>query len=206
MIRRICSPTATTVFLTLALAAGQAMSAEPEAEHGAHATLHPMPTVAEGVITGAAAIIVFLIVLAFLSIKVWPKISKGLDDRSQKIRSEIEAAEKARADAKAALAQYEKSLAEARAEAQKMLEGARTQQQALAAELRAKSEIELTALKDRAKRDIEAAKRAAVAEVYNVAANQAALIASKILRREVNAGDQQRLVEESLGELQAAAE
>jgi F0F1-type ATP synthase membrane subunit b/b' len=85
-----------------------------------------------------------------------------------------------------------------------MLEKAKSQQQALADELRAKADAELTALRDRARRDIDAAKRAALAEIYDQAASAATAIAGKILKREVNARDQQRLVEETVGELQAA--
>jgi F-type H+-transporting ATPase subunit b len=85
-----------------------------------------------------------------------------------------------------------------------MLENTKAQQQALADELRAKAEQELALLKDRARRDIEAAKRAALSEIYDQTASLATLIASKILQREVNPRDQQRLVEESLAELQSS--
>jgi hypothetical protein len=56
--------------------------------------------------------------------------------------------------------------------------------------------------KERARRDIEIAKRAALQEIYGVAAAQATAVATKILEREVTAADQQRLVDESLRELQ----
>lgn len=205
MARVTLSPTTlsrTTFLATLALAAGAALAADP-AGGGGHEALSPMPSAEQGAVTGLTAIIVFIIVLGVLAWKVWPAITRGLDDRSQKIRAEIEAAEQARAQAKSALQQYEQSLSEARAEAQKMLERAKVEQQAYAADLRAKAEVELTALKDRARRDIESAKRTALAEIYTEAANLATMAAGKILRREINAGDQQRLVDESMGELQA---
>ncbi|MBC7833500.1 MAG: F0F1 ATP synthase subunit B [Phycisphaerales bacterium] len=170
--------------------------------HAAHETLSPIPGIEEGVITGVTAIVVFILVFAVLALKVWPTISKALDERAQKIHSEIESAEMAQQQARAALAQYEKNLADARAEAQRMLEQAKVQQQALATDLKGKAEIELAALRDRARRDIEAAKRAALAEIYNEAANLATSVAGKILRREIGPGDQQRLVQESLQELQ----
>ena len=59
------------------------------------------------------ALVVFSIAFGALSIFVWPKITKGLDDRNEKILGEIKAAEDARAQAKQALAEYESSLAEA---------------------------------------------------------------------------------------------
>ncbi len=177
----------------------------PDTAHGAaaHEKGEVIPPVRQGLPVMIAAFVVFGIVVLVLSSKVWPTILKGLDDRSAKIKSEIEAAEAARRQAKDALEQYQKSLAEARAEAQKMLEKTKSQQQALADELRAKSEVELTAMKDRARRDIEAAKRAALAEISAQMASLSTSIAAKILRREIRPADQQRLVDESLGELEA---
>lgn len=171
-------------------------------EGGGHETLTALPSVNQGIVTGVTALIVFILVFAVLGVKVWPAIAKGLDERAGKIRDEIAAAEAARKQAKDALAQYEKSLAEARAEAQKMLEKTRAQQLALADELKAKADVELNAMKERARRDIEAAKKQALQEIYSATAAAATSIAAKILRREVNAKDQQRLIEESMGELQ----
>ena len=172
--------------------------------HGEHEGVGAIPSVKQGVVTGITAVIVFLLVLGVLGAKVWPAISKGLDERAAKIKGEIEAAENARKQAKDALESYEKSLSEARAEAQQMLDQARADQQKLAAELKAKADVELSAMKEKAKREIESAKRAAVGEIYNEAASLATSVAGKILGREVNASDQQRLVDEAVSELAAA--
>ncbi|MCC6284586.1 MAG: F0F1 ATP synthase subunit B [Phycisphaerales bacterium] len=191
--------------LALALVAVAALAAEEghDAHAGGHETLQAIPTVEQGVITGVTAVVVFLLVLTILSLKVWPTISKALDARNHKIKSEIEAAEMARKQARAALDDYEKSLAQARAEAQRMLDDTRAQQNKLAAELKARNEAELGQMRERAMKDIEGAKRAALNEIYADAASLATQVASKILGREVSAGDQQRLVEESLRELKS---
>ncbi len=162
----------------------------------------PIATTKQGIATALTALVVFALVFAILAVKVWPKITAGLDERADKIKAEIEAAENARKQAKDALAQYEASLAQARTEASKMIEQTKAQQSQLAAELRAKSEIELSAMRERAVKEIQQAKQAAVAELYADATNLATMVAGKILKREINAQDQQRLVEESLGQLQ----
>jgi len=161
-----------------------------------------LPSVKQGLVTGITAVVVFMIVVLVLGVKVWPAISSGLDDRTNKIRSEIEAAEKARKQAAEALAQYEASLAQARTEAAKLIEQTKAQQNQLAAELRAKSEIELNAMRERAVKEIQLFNQTAVAEIYTDATNLATMVAGKILKREINPQDQQRLVEESLGQLQ----
>lgn len=183
--------------------AGGAAAAHDDHGHAA-GTPSPIPTVKQGVAPLVTALVVFGIVLVVFQAKVWPKISQGLSDRENKIRNEIEAAEMAQQQARAALQEYEKNLAQARAEAQKMLDEAKTQQQAIAAELKLKADQELNAMREKAKRDIDSAKRAALAELYDAAGGIATDIAAKILKREINAGDQQRLVQESLSELQTA--
>lgn len=149
----------------------------------------------------AMAILVFLVALFILSKAAWPKISAGLAAREDKIRSEVFAAERLRKEADAAKRDFEKSISEARAEAQRMIESTRAEQTRLAADLRAKAEVELNEMRDQARANIEAAKKAAINEIYAQTAVLATNVAGKILRREVNPGDQQRLVEESVGQL-----
>jgi F-type H+-transporting ATPase subunit b len=187
----------------LLLAAGTALVMLPTLVLAADEAVGAIPTVKQGFATGVTALIVFAITAAFLGTVVWPKISQGLDDRANKIKDEIEAAEQARKQAKDALEEYQKSLAQARAEAAKMIEATKAQQNQLAADLKAKSEVELNAMRERAMKEIDQAKRAAVSELYADATNLATMVAGKILKREINAQDQQRLVEESLGQLQS---
>jgi len=147
-----------------------------------------------------AAILVFVVSLGILSKTAWPKILDALDARDTKIREDISAAEEAKEKANEAMAEYEKSLAEARAEAAAMLEKTKAEQTRMAADLKQQAEIELNELRDDARRNIEAAKRAALTEIYTEAADIATAVAQRILEREVNAADQQRLVEESIAE------
>jgi F-type H+-transporting ATPase subunit b len=185
-------------------AAGHDNAAHAAAEHAAHETVGAIPTPRQGVATGVTALVVFALTAAFLGTVVWPKISKGLSDREQKIRGAIEEAEMAQKQAREALAQYERNLAQARAEAQKMLDDAKAQQQAIAAELKARSDAELASMRDKAKRDIDAAKAAAIAEIHNLMTDAAVAAAANILRREIAPGDHHRLIQESLQELQTA--
>lgn len=146
----------------------------------------------------AMAILAFGIVFFILSKAVWPKILGGLEAREQKIRSEVFAAEEARKRANEALKDYEKSLSEARSEATRMIEQTRAEQARMAADLRIKAESELNLLRDQARASIEAAKKAALTEIYGETASLATAVATKILQREFNAQDQGRMIEESV--------
>jgi F-type H+-transporting ATPase subunit b len=176
------------------------------AQHAEEGYKEPIPGVKEGLATGITSIVVFCLVFAVLAVKVWPVVTKALDERANKIKEEIESAELARKQAKDALDQYQKSLADARSEAQKMIEATRAQQTALAAELKTKADADLNAMRERALRDIESAKRAAVQEIYAKHTDVATQMASKILRRTITQADTQQLVEESMAQLQAAAQ
>ena len=58
-------------------------------------------------------------------------------------------------------------------------------------------------MKDKAARDINAAKEQAITELYSQAAIMSTQIAGRILKRELNADDQQAIVDESLAQLKA---
>lgn len=184
--------------------AGAAHADGAHADH-AHEPPSVVPTAKQAIAPAITALIVFSVVLLVLGTKVWPKINNGLAEREAKIRNEIDAAEMAQRQAREALQEYERNLADARAEAQRMLDDAKSKQLALAAELKVKAEGELNAMRDRARRDIEAAKKAAITEVYEESVRLASLAAGKILQREIRPEDQKRLLEESLSELQGVS-
>ncbi|MCH8270427.1 MAG: F0F1 ATP synthase subunit B [Planctomycetes bacterium] len=175
--------------------------AEDHAADAGHEKGELLAPIKQGLPAMITAFVVFIIVFLVLKAKAWPVIAGGLDERSQKIRDEIAAAESAREDAKVALAGYEKSLIEARSESKKILDETKVYQLQLAAELKAKADVELARMKDRARRDIESAKKIAISEIYAEATNLATIMAGKILRRQVTEQDHARLMEESLSEL-----
>jgi len=168
------------------------------AEHGGAAAENPTNVELMPAIT---TLVVFAVFFIILSIVVWPKISRGLDERQQKIRDEIAAAEQAREDARKALAEYQQNLAQSREEASRMIAQARTEAKAAAEDLRNQNQKEVAEMKQRASQEIESAKHAAITELHNQAALLATSIAGKILKREITSQDQQRLVSDAMGEL-----
>lgn len=153
---------------------------------------------------GVTALVVFGIAFFILATKVWPMITKGLDEREAKIRNEIKSAEEAREQAKAALAEYQRNLSSAREEANAMIAKARNDAKAAADELRTRNAAEVAEMKQRATRDIESAKHAAISALHAEASNLAIAIAGKILDREISPHDQKRLIDESLHQLAKA--
>lgn len=148
-------------------------------------------------------IIIFGVLLLVLRVTAWKPILQGLKARETAIREGIEAAAKARAEAERTTKELEAKIAEAQRQGAQALTQAKADAQKLAESIRAQAEAEAAAMKDRALRDIEAAKQQALADINGRAADLGTAIARKILQRNVTVEDQQRLVEESLGQLQA---
>ena len=147
------------------------------------------------------AVVVFLVFFVLCAKLIFPKIIAGLDERYTKIRNEIDAAEKARQGAESAQKKFEEKLRQAQDEATRTIAEAQAIARKVGDELRAKNDADLADMKARAVADIQAAKENAVKELNDHAVGLATTMASKILRREVSAGDQSRLVTESLAEL-----
>ena len=152
-------------------------------------------------LTLGTSIVVFAIFFVLAAKFVWPQILRGLDQREQKLRDDLDSAEEARVQAKAALTEYEQELSKARAEAGEMIAKARQDAKAAAEELRTNNTRELAEMKNTATADIDAAKRAAIGEIHEQASNLAVAIAGKILDREISADDQQSLINETILEM-----
>ena len=143
----------------------------------------------------------FLVLFGVLAKFVWPKILEGLQAREEKIRGDLEGAEKARAEAEQAKAEFDQKIAEAHAESRKLLDQARADSDALRAKLQSETEADIARLRERAAEDIDRAKQQALGDLYATSAELATAVASKILQRQVTEADTQQLVEQSLAEL-----
>jgi F-type H+-transporting ATPase subunit b len=175
-----------------ALATGPVAMAAEEGEASVFAG-----TVAQSI----AAVIVFLLLFAFLYRKAWGPILTGLQEREAKIKGDLEQAEAASKKAAATLADYQKQLATAREESARIMENGRREAEKTAVRLQSETQNEIDAMKKRAAAEINYAKEQALADIFAQAATLGSDIAGKILRREINPADQQRLVQESLATL-----
>lgn len=176
-----------------------ALAAAEDAGHGAEG--NPMKLYYLEMIW---AVVLFSLFAAILGFVVWPKILAALQAREAKLEGDLVGAEKARASAEESLAAYKTQLAEAQKQAQKVIEEARKSAEMVAAKIKADTELQITQMKDRATAEIESAKKQALSEVYAQTAELSTQIAGRILKRQINAADQQQLVNDSLAELTRA--
>lgn len=113
--------------------------------------------------------IVFVILYLVLSRKVLPRIGEVLEDRQARIADDLDAAEKLKADAEKARADYEAALLKARTAAQEAVSKAREQATADAAAKRGTLDRELAAKTQAAEAEIAIAKSKALAEIRGTA-------------------------------------
>lgn len=183
-------------------AAGQAHGEAGQAhgEHGETPELIRGPQA--GLVTAITTLIVFALLLAVLGKYAWGPIASGLKQREDKIRKDIADAEAARARAEQTLRDYSAKLASAENEVREMINKATADAERAATGIRTRAQQEAEETKERAIRDIDAAAKQAMAEVYEQTATLATGVAEKILRRNLNADDQRDLVNQSLEQLQ----
>lgn len=124
--------------------------------------------------------ITFIALYFIMSRIALPRIASVLDARERQMQSDIEKAEKLKAEAAEALAAYERTIADARAKAQAELAAASAAIAAEAATREGELGARLAAKSEAAERAIAAAKQAALADLQKVAAELAAQAAAKL--------------------------
>ena len=185
--------------------AGEAMDHEAGGHAGPHKQppLLPDPTSRETQLQALWVVIIFIVLLAVLYPTAWRNILIGLKAREQRIRQDIADAEASRKRAQETLDQYNKQLATAENQVRDILAKGAADAEKIATSLKMQAQQEAEEIKERANKDIDAARKAALADIYAQAAELSTDIASKILRRNLNAEDQRDLVNSSLEQFQA---
>ncbi len=177
-------------------------AAEDAALHHGHADPPGTPPLLQ--FDAGSAIVniaIFLGVFAILSKLVWPVILDGLKARESKIRSDLEAAEAANAQANSLLASYQSKLSEAQLQIQTMLAEAQKTSEAVGKRIVDEAKAEADRQRTRAISDIETAKKVAISELAGKTSEMAMQVASKVVGRELNPADHAELIRKSLDHL-----
>lgn len=147
----------------------------------------------------------FTVLLVLLRRFAWPGIKKGMEDRTERIRSDLAGAETAKEEAERVLAEYRAQLADAKAESGRIIEEARQQADALRREQEARVQAEIVGMRGRAAADIESAKAQALADLRGEVADLAIGAAELIVQRSLDRDTQVQLVEQYIQSLASRA-
>ena len=150
-------------------------------------------------------LLAFLVAMFILRKFAWPAITEALDKRQRAIEESIEVAESTRTEAQQLLQEYRERLREARQQADEIVARARKAGEVHEREALEKAKIQREELLEQTRRDIDAETRRAIQEIRNEVADLTVMATEKVTRKSLDEGDQKRLVEEALRELDFSA-
>lgn len=148
--------------------------------------------------------IIFVLVVLVLGKFAWGPILSALQKREEFIRDSLAQAKKDREDAETRLREYTEQLQAAGAKATALVEEGRRDAEVVKRKIEEEAKAEAVRMIERAKREIGIASDTAIKQIYELGAKLATDVASKIIRKEVNAQEHSRLISESLNELRNA--
>lgn len=178
---------------------GISSTSEPAAgEHTAVAEKQPdnpiLPTMPE-LAWGAGC---FLLLWALMKFVLLKPVQQTMQDRAEKVRTDIESAEGAKAQAVSAIAEYEATLASARVEASRIIDDARAQAESGRKEKIAAAEAEVAELRAAAAAEVTAAKSEALQSMRSNVATIAVQAAEAVVQKPLDAGASRAIVDEYL--------
>jgi F-type H+-transporting ATPase subunit b len=150
-------------------------------------------------------LVTFVVVLIVLKKYAFGPIQQMIDARRTAITADLDAAEKARGEAQAALAEYREQLAQARKEASRIVEDARRVGEERRAADVAAIASETVRLKEQAKAEIAAETRQALADLKQHVADLTLVATEKVVRARLDAAEQKRLIDDALADVDFAS-
>jgi len=146
-------------------------------------------------------IITFIVLLLILWKAAWKPLVEALDSRAEKVRGDIENADRARQEAEKLLAQHKSMMDNAKNEAAKVIADSKAEAEKVKNDIIAKAGADAKDLSDRTRKEINLAKDKALAEIKAEVVTLSTEIAAKIINKNLNPNDQKALVEETLNKV-----
>lgn len=153
--------------------------------------------------TWTALFILLNTVTMFLVLKhfLFQPVLKMIKDRQDEIDNIYEEADKAKASADALQAEYQQKLAAATETSDRIVKEAMARGQSREEEIIRQANAEASAILDKAAADIAQEKKKAVNDAKDEISDMAMAIAEKVVGRQLNAEDQDKLFDEFVNEL-----
>ena len=148
--------------------------------------------------------IVFLLFLAALWFLAWKPVSAGLDKREDRIRADINAAEKNRMETERLMAQHRAEMGNAQEQVKEILAEARRDADVARQNILADAQAAAKTERERATHEIERAKEQALAELFDTYNDRVAQATESVLGRGLTPEDQQRLISEAVADFRGS--
>jgi len=150
-------------------------------------------------------IICFLITFFVLKKLAFGRVMEMIDQRRERIREAIDAADHARAEARNLLEEHKKLIGQAKSDAEDILAEARKVSDSQRERVREETEADRQRRLEETRRQIEQATHQALGEIRDEVGKLSVMAAEKITRKSLTDKDQQRLIDEALAEIDFSA-
>jgi F-type H+-transporting ATPase subunit b len=151
-------------------------------------------------------IITFLVLLFLLAKFAWKPLLTALESRQDTIRKSLDDAQKAKEELERLQRESAEIIRKAHLDAQAIVGKGRTDAERLGEELRQKAREESDGIIKNAERQIQLETRRAVQEIRREAVDLSVTIASKLLERHVSKEDNERLINDTLKEIENSSQ
>jgi F-type H+-transporting ATPase subunit b len=169
-----------------------------EAEHEGVEAPNPIFPATNEIIWGAGSFFVLLVVLwRFLL----PAIQQGMENRTNRIRENLDEAERTKSEAQRVLEDYQRQLADARNESARIIEETRQTAEQMRRDLMSRAEAEVKELRERTSAEIAAARERALAELETDVSEMAIQLAEKVIEANLDRDTQLRLIESYISQV-----
>ena len=146
-------------------------------------------------------VITFVVLLLILWKAAWKPIVEALDARAEKVRSDIENAEKMRIEAEKQLTEHKALMDKAHAQVAQVIAEGKADAERIKNEIVDKANREAHDLMESVRKEIVLAKDKALEEVKSEIVNLSTEIASKTIQKNLKPEDQKGYVEEALSKI-----
>jgi F-type H+-transporting ATPase subunit b len=149
-------------------------------------------------------LVVFLLLFFVLGKFVFPKITEAVEAREQALEDAIESAKRDRDEAAKYLEQQRAAIETARNDAARILAEGRSTGEKLRTEMIEQTRVQQQDMLDRARREIDAERDRAIAEMRREAVDLAIAGASKVIERNLDQKSNREIVEKFLASIPSA--
>ena len=149
-------------------------------------------------------ILTFLVLLGLLAKFAWRPLLRALEARQEAIKNSLEGADRAKEELAHMQQEAAKILEQARIEADSILSRTRSDAERLREELKVKAKEEADTMVRNAEQQIQLRTRQALQQIRHEVGDIAVTIASKLLERNLTNEDNDRLIRETLQQLEVS--
>ena len=187
-------------WLALTGAAASASFAFPALAFADMEAKEGIAVIAPDMIETVPMLIAFIILVIILAKFGWPMFEGMLEKREKTITEALEKSEEARIESERVLAEYQKQLADAKAQSAQILADAKQTGEAVEANIKKRAEEEAAAMIEKARIAIEAEKKAAMGELQSSVADLSVDVASRLVGSDLSDADHRAIIERYINE------